>query len=690
MKPGSSVAVGRDRTVLVLALLLHFFASTMPGPSWIRGLAALAGILLILFAVRRMGTRPSQEGPPVPWVFVAFVGTAGFLSRFIHLTDFSFWPLYDEGISALYAMDNQAGWDGRLTYYFSALPPLYIWMQAISFKLLGIGKGSLWVLPAILAAASWLVLWFAAGRVFSRGESFRVMVLLAFGYSMLLPGRLAHPYGSLMAWQCIGIFGVAFFVTSGLYHRPGWMFLGGLYIGLGSLTFFTWFWIAPVLLGLTLFLFRWEILARRDRPAFASFLMGMVLGALPSIPRLLDGAYGGHALTLFRDLFDPVLLPERLWHFTALFWTSMDSFRYGPFWGGLFNPIETTLFFMGVAAVLFQERNRGWHFVLYAWVLLLLPVLATWPANGTRLIHLVPFTYLLILRGSRQIPMGKKGSGEVLAGLLILSSMLNLYHFWGPARRWSTQPVLGEHQRMVEHSRAYDLCARKAEVEGSLYLFTRLNAAHFNYQSLNPALYVLTSPFNGLTGPKHSTAPRWAAVLTNDHHRAYLSRRFRNAEWHELSDTLDYFTSTYCLGFIPVSSLEPGTLQAWIDAENALQSQYRSFLEDRDLERAPERAKRRFISELDERVSPIGKDPFLRTLYLEGRFGMGIGVLDESGLAGILAESRRGEYRSPFLLVAEGIWMVRSGRGREAEPMFDEAVRAYPPARRYIDQELDR
>jgi 4-amino-4-deoxy-L-arabinose transferase-like glycosyltransferase len=671
--------------------LFNAAASYAPGPGVLRVLAAVLGVLLPFLAVRRLAPVRAEEGPRIPLGLTVAILTVGLATRLLHLRDFSAWPLYDEGVAALYALDNVRGWDGRLSHYFSSMPPLYAWLEAILFRILGVGRTALWLLPALLAAAAWLLFADAARRTLPARDALLVLVLSAFGYGMLLPGRVSHPYVLVLFWTCLCLWGAALFREKRLFSRPGWMFLGGAVLGAGTLTFFTWHGALPILSALTAWHFRGELRRREHRVPVAALALGAALACLPQAGVLLRGGFQGHALGLFGGLTDPHRLAERAWHLTALFWTGMDSFRFGPFRGGILNPVESTLFFTGVAASLLDGKGRGWRLVLAAWVLLLLPVLLTWPANGTRLVHLMPFTVLLVVRGCRVLSALRAPRVPVLALLLLSSAVLNLVHLWGPARRWSTQPALWEHQRLGEHAKAFELCEQRTRDSGPGMLFLRLGAAHSDYQALNPALFVLSSPWNRLAWPSPGEgAPAWIAILTNSHHRAYLERRFKGSSWQDLTPEPVFFTGTFSLGFIPPGSWDAGTRAAWTEAERILHGLYRGLLEDAGLEREPEGARRRYVQALEGHAAAFKNDPFLGAVFQESRFAMGVGALDEKPLLGMLSDARRGAYRSPYLLVAEGLWLVRNGRDREAGPLFDEAARDYPPARRYVGSELTR
>lgn len=311
----------------------------------------------------------------------------------------------------------------------------------------------------------------------------------------------------------------------------------------------------------------------------------------------------------------------------------------------------------------------------------------TWPVNYTRVVHLAPLSYYFILRGwtmFRRVPGLGRYTGMLL---LMVSILLNAYHLWGPARRWGTDHTLWEHQRWVDHSRAYDLLQRQVKEQGPGYLFINIHAGGFFHLIFNPAFHGLSYPWNAAWNPvAREAGPSWGAVLTNAHHRKYLEARFPGLRWHPLSDDDIYFKGTVGLAVMPVSQWDPASLERWREAEKRFYRLDRWLLEQKDLRVDPLSVRVRYRDLLRREAAFLGRDPFLRTVYHEKMFSTGLYGVDNAVLSKELQSAlTEAGYRSPYLVAMDGIWRYENGDRETAKRLFDEAVRDYPPSKRYIN-----
>ena len=543
---------------------------------------------------------------------------AGLLARFIDLGSYATWPLFDEGVDGLYALDNIDGWDGRLRYYFSSLPPLFIWLLAGLFHGLQPSKSTLWLLPALCATGAWLLLYATTRLLASKIESLWILGWTAFSFWALQPGRHAHPYVLLLFWECLCGYLAVHIVVNRKMGRPSWMALLGACIGVGFYTFYTWIWMAPTALAIAAVVYRDRLRDPAIRRGAFFLCLGPLLMAIPHALSFMRGEYGGHLLRLLNPTFVPQDVFDRLAHLTALVTAPLESFCYGPFWGGFLNPIESSLFLLGCVETYRRRREPVFRFMATLMFVFFVPMLFVLPVNFTRLVHLLPLSCFFIFHGMRLLGIFRLRTAWPLVFLLAISSVLSLYHLWGPARAWSTQPARWEYQRRIEDARVYDLLCSQARSQGPGYLFLRLNSGIGGYVHLNPSLYVLSYPWNVLANPRlMDRTPEWIAIFTNEPLQPFLAGLVPGIQWHPLSDPPGPPGRNHVLGIAPLQGIDRDRLDRWLRAEKILQGLYRWNLEDPEFELNPTNVYSRYRERLLSEYVSFRSDPFLRAVFQE-------------------------------------------------------------------------
>jgi hypothetical protein len=649
---------GRSLPLFAAFVLFNALGSYAPLPlSWriLGGGLFLAGLLALAFASARRGPRESPPRLPDP-PRGAFLLSAALLALALLFrpASFSAWPAHDEGVSALYAVDNMNGWDGRLSYHYSALPPLPIWIVALSFRVLGPGPLGLWLPPALLGFASALLLSSTARRLGGPAFALLALALAGFGFWGLEAARFSHPYILVLFWGALSL-RVAIWATEPQARHRSWRaFTAGACTGAGFLTFFSWPVVAAALFGITLLRWRGTLRHGALRTAVTAWAIPFLLFSLPTLHGLASGAYQGHAAGLLNLSIDANGLLTRFANVTTLFWTGLPMFLYGPFLGGFLNPLEGAcvfLGFLGLARVAHPWRALGGAAALF--LLLLLPGLATLPLNLTRTIQLAPPLYLLAALGLARLLSSTRRPWRWAALLLVLSASWNLYHLWGPVRDWCTKPSLGGIQRDIRHAEAWRLLSVTAAQRGpgAVLLMPGLDAASHRPGSMNPSLLAWTRPFD-VTGRDGSPAPSWTALLAPARHAPYLSRRFPQGTWTHLPHPPGGDAGDLVLGLLPGNAL-----REWSAAESSLRELYRRRLSDPDTARDPAAARARYAEGLASRKAAFAGDPFLRAIYLEQQYSA------NGGDRRALEEALRQSYRSP-LLESEARRLRPAGRGR--------------------------
>ncbi len=584
----------------------------------------LSSILLffvLLLAIHPLPLRESPNKPlfPVgrPGILFAILLIAGLLARFWNVTGYSAWPLYDEGIHGLYALDNIEGWDGRFHYFYSSLPPLFIWIQALFFRFLGPSPFSLWLFPALLVAGAWGLTAATASRLGGMNAFLGVLAWTALGYWSLLPGRHSHPYVLLLFWECLCGFLTVFISTSGRWGRTGWMLLLGICLGAGFLTFFSWSWIVPAVLVAALLAYRHRLKDASIRRSIP-WLVGIpLLFLVPLLILAFRGAYRGHLMNMLTLPADPYDFLARFSYLAAFATNPVDSFRYGPAWGGLLNPIELAFFLSGLADSFRRRKDPGHLFMLLLFPLLLLPVFLTSGVNFTRLAHLQPLTCFFLYRGLRVLGATTQRPTYALVFLLVLSSGLNLFHLWGPARAWATDPQRWEGQRRIEDLYTFRLLQDHARDHGMGMLFLRLDTSDpVSFSSMNPSLQVLSRPWNILSKPgtqlDHAV---WAAFLTDDDLYPLLKGLSPDCRRIPLPSSTDGSDRPKGIAIFSMDQIDRGRLNRLLAAESFLQHLYRTRLEDMDLGASPASVRKRHLEDLVANRRLFEGDAFLREVY---------------------------------------------------------------------------
>ncbi len=137
--------------------------------------------------------------PPI-WLAAVLLAGAAFL-RFVQLTALSLWPLYDEGKSGYFSAQLATGAPFQMLYDFSQLPPFYIWLHGIFFKIFGISLFSLWCLPALLSILTVPAAYFAVRAHCSKTFALVFCGLVAFSFWPLYVGRFSHQGSLLLLWE---------------------------------------------------------------------------------------------------------------------------------------------------------------------------------------------------------------------------------------------------------------------------------------------------------------------------------------------------------------------------------------------------------------------------------------------------------------------------------------------------------
>ncbi len=262
-----------------------------------------------------------------------------------------------------------------------------------------------------------------------------------------------------------------------------------------------------------------------------------------------------------------------------LFWGPGSDFNaYQPFWGGFFNPILDSLFFLGAVELL---RNSGislYRWLLAAFLYLLLPCLLTKTLESFRMLSDLPVMVAVVAMGGSRLCLSFPARKTLLlvALLLIPSFALDFYHLTVPYHQvWSNPANWRACHKSYDRYQAYLVLKKEAEEKGPGFIFS-----DFIPGNNDPTLDLADEGFNLATKaglPVDGVS--WGAVVTNANYRPFLARRFPDGKAYFLSKGEDNSGGGRMLWVMP--AVEKDVLLKWQKASLSLQpfiDNYLSFV----------------------------------------------------------------------------------------------------------------
>ncbi len=684
--------------------LLAYFNLSPTGEKglWVFGLVVPGAVAAWFYSRPSSRVRPVFEEeflPSVPpWFFLLLLLAAAFF-RFIDLTRLSQWPLTDEAKSGYFSMQFAAQGKIRLLYDFSQLPPFYIWLQGLFFRVFGVSLDSLWALPALLSLLAAAASYPAARVFFSRSLSLAFFFLAAFSFWPLYVGRFSHPGCLLLLWEWLVLWLLAAFLKSPGGPRAPRAALGlGLLTGAGFYTFTSWPSLALVatlsLLG-SCWAGRWGIPGEKHprtsrasegyahpptgsgrwKPFFL-FLGGMVLVLLPLAGAWLSQGYGGYIRHVWMFNLKEPWLPQLAWAFRdvgAFFWKSRlpsNLFAYKPFWGGYLNPLLGALCFIGALEMARLRSHPLARFWFLALPVLYLPGFLTGGVEMFRVLPLLPFLLAGAAVGAAVLLSALPAARRPLVGVLLLlvSVGLDSHHLFGVyGSVWSHPGDNWFASKSLDRLRAYSILKKAAEKEGPGIILTRLVPDLYD-QSLPLATDGFNAEENG-----GAVQARWAALLINVHYQPYLQKEVPGGRWFWLAPDIDQPQGGLLLGLFPLPSAHPDVLRRWVRADRAMAGLVAPTFDFRDY-----KSRRPILQKLGELYPLFQGDRFLEACYWEKIAENNYGDLDYAAQIHALREAIVKGLPAAHLYNGLGSLYFRRHHLREARQAFGEALRCQP------------
>ena len=513
----------------------------------------------------------AESLPPISaWVAAPFLGLAVF-TRFFHLTSLSSWPTVDEGMFGYLAIQQSERWNWNLFHGPSTASALYSWLLSFLGGAFGYSLSTIWFFPALLSLACVLLVWLACRRLFTPSLSALAAGGMAFSFWPVYMGRFSIPSILMLFWECLVFLILADFIFS-VKKFPGTpkIFLLAAATGIGFYTYTAWPLVAT-LVGLTI--------AASAGPGTSGRLKALAKFSLVLLPLLAPfflaytRNYHGYLWHLWswgtpRDLRTWAHVP--LAYLEDFFWgKNGGAFCFGPVWGGLLNPLSTSLFFFAVLFLFRAFRHPLSRWLALAFALFCLPIFLTNNLEMMRLTPLVPLFVLICALGLHYLLLTFPSSKRLLVFAVVMASsyVLDGYHlFVQYPGHWSRHPAYYDHNKSLEYYRAYTLLKSRS-LSGSKGLIL-LNGLP---DTLDQSLFVATYSFNAAANPRLQVEDaRWAAILTNIHERSYLTRDFPGGSWSWVSEGLNRADGGLLLGVIPINSGNRDRLLRWVQADRSL------------------------------------------------------------------------------------------------------------------------
>ena len=553
----------------ILLLVSNSCLSYLPFPPMVKGWIFCLGFLIPL-GVLMLRPDPREwkksmealEGGirPVSLAMGGFLILLAVFLRFWRLFQPQLWLTGDEGLHGFLAIGLAQKWDWRFFYTVGEHPPLLIWALAFFFKHFRSSFFNLWFLPAMFSCLA-IPAGYAVSRLsYPRALSALFGFLLAFSFWPLEAGRFCHQGLFIPFWE------MADFLILGLWLKSRTPASGrslavllGIWTGLGTLTFTSW-WVLLFLTVATVFhLFRLKLL-RQGGWFFAALLAALI----PFLSAVIREGYGHHLLDSSGGGFTVIhRFLTHLSYLTCLFWGPLlPDASYGPSWGGMLNPVLTSCFGIGLLE-LYHQRAKGLsRWILASLALCLAPAfLAGDYVELNRILQVMPFLVLISLLGLGRLvalipqPAQRK---TALFGLLALSTLLDLNHYF--------QPLCGamaQEKALDENWKAYRILQSAYHEKGPGILLTELLPLKFGH-SLDVATYGFNAAENPALKPEEST---WAALSTNVDYEPFLSRLLPGSRWYWLGPGTPDVEGGLAVGLIPLAPDNRLLVEHWSRAQ---------------------------------------------------------------------------------------------------------------------------
>ncbi len=253
---------------------------------------------------------------------------------------------------------------------------------------------------ATTAGAYW-----AARSYFSQGTAFIFAWFMGFSFWEMTLSRFFMPVGLAPLFQCLCIGGLGFFLKSDR-ATSRWRYfiftLGVASLGFYALSSWLVIWLSVALvLGMEAYF--------RDNKKKIFFHLFLVLTPLLVFPMIKVRFFETSGLEHFRESFSWDFWKSAVSYGVNLFWDGRSSFPFGSDWGGMLNPILTSLILIGFFYAARTLSAFQLACSMGSFILSLLPGLLTQNLELYRLNQSFPFFMFAATLGIQSLfpPLGR-------------------------------------------------------------------------------------------------------------------------------------------------------------------------------------------------------------------------------------------------------------------------------------------
>ncbi len=550
--------------------LLSYVPLSLSSKSFIGVLGIFLPFLLSLWSVleKRFRTGPdfspfeSREDKDPPKALWFLLGALLLFTRFFRLTSVPFWPIIDEGSFGTLATGIMDRFDGTLLWTEGRIEPFFIWSLGYFFRLVKPSLFALRLYPTLFTVGTAFLAYGAARRYFSRSFSFLFVWLLAFSFWEFSLMRFCTPEDLIPFFEFLALGLLGGYLKS-KDPTVRWVWIGGLaLVNVGGCYSYVnwmvvWFFISLVLI--------FDVFGSKGKGK-GPFVLFQSISLALLLPLILARFSPGGFSYIQSCWAGSSLIHSLFLYGKGLFWDSAPSYPFSPNWGGMLDPITSSLVLLGVLYSL--ERFEKIGLVLWGagWAVSLLPGLLTNYMELHRVTPSLPFWILSATLGAqsllRLVPQKVRWGTMLILGLSILA--VNFYDFIGPYSD-STRSSALRQWRSVQYADAYGALIELNRQTGPLYVFSEFNTDYAN-KTLNIACY----PFDVLQDPRLSkSAVQWAALILNQNYAPFLIREYPGLKYRALKrdKAKPEDPPPFGLFLIPVSQIPKERLAQWIKAD---------------------------------------------------------------------------------------------------------------------------
>ena len=578
----------KSKPVPALPLFVYFFTVNLlvafgPFSLGTEGIVLLAGIAIPLFFLLWKTPSQSSSLPAIEipvftlskWILFLLAAFALFV-RFYRLVSFARWPVFDEATLVYLGMDLARNMDFHMFYSCSQNPPLPVWAVALVFKLFGPSLFSFWLVPALLSALTLFLVFLTVRKFLKPAPAGAFTALWAFGFWPLYAGRFSSQIPVLVFWLWLALYALGRWTHSSTKSAKSFNLLlfsaitgSGFYSTINNWGF--------------IFLALSTAFAYYSRKQWKSiFTYAVVVSAvlLPLILSILDHQYGFyvHHLWAFQGGFSLADYLLNVFNYVrGLFWgvSKTDAIpSYGPYGGGLLNPLLGAFFFVGLIEAWKSRRSVGFKLLIGILLIVLAPAPLTNSTEFFRIFPcLIPLLFITLVGLGRLLKELPSRQGIfILLGLLLVSSGFDLYRLFVPTAQAQVSEAAWFSKSGYRYE-AYQILDQLQRQEGPGLVFDKfqsLTYLDFTARYSDPSLSIASYPFNALENPGIPLKDtRWAAILCDSPFQSFLSRSFPRAQWIRLSFIPGRGEGEEFLGILQQPQDHSKIISRWIKADRA-------------------------------------------------------------------------------------------------------------------------